>query len=479
MPNNTDAQILVVDDEEKMRNLLKKVLVKQGFSVRTAPNGIDALGKVKENPFDIVIADIRMPEMNGMEVLKAVKEIRPEIYVIIMTAFGSIDSAVEAMKKGAYDYITKPFKMSEISIVVGKAFEEKRLREEVASLRKEVRSKYKFDNIVGKSKVMQDIFDLIRRVSDSKSTVLIYGKSGTGKELVAKAIHYNSPRKDKTFVAVNCSAIPETLLESELFGHVKGSFTGAVATRKGLFEAADGGTIFLDEIGDISPAMQVKLLRVLQEREIRRVGGPETIKVDIRLIAASNQNLEEAVKRGEFRDDLFYRINVISIVLPELKDRQDDIPLLANYFLEKYSQGEKKEIKSISKEAMNLLLNYHWPGNVRELENVIERAIALGNHSEILPGDLPTSISGVVAVVRLGTHQEMQTGGLSPNIRDSEKISAVRETLPENATIEELERDYIARVLKNTKGHKINTARILGIDRRTLYRKLKKYNLEY
>ena len=455
MSNNADAQILVVDDEERMRNLLKKVLTKQGLSVQTSPNGIDALMKVEETPFDVILADIRMPEMNGIEVLKAVKETRPEIYVILMTAFGSIDSAVEAMKKGAYDYITKPFKMEEITIVIKKALEEKGLRKEVASLRNEVRSKYRFDNIIGKSKVMQDVFDLIRRVSNSKSTVLIYGKSGTGKELVAKALHYNSPRKDNPFVAVNCSAIPETLLESELFGHVRGAFTGAIATRKGLFEEANGGTIFLDEIGNVSHAMQIKLLRVLQEREIRRVGGAENIKVDIRLIAASNQNLEEAVSRGEFRDDLYYRLNVITINLPELKDRQDDVSLLANYFLKKYTKEENEKIKSISKEAMNLLLNYNWPGNVRELENVIERAIALGRYEEILPEDIPV------------------------NIINSRMMSALKETLPENATIEELERDYIAKILKKTKGHKINTARILGIDRRTLYRKLKKHSMEY
>ncbi|MEW6614818.1 MAG: sigma-54 dependent transcriptional regulator [Thermodesulfobacteriota bacterium] len=455
MSNNADTQILVVDDEERMLNLLKKVLTKQGLSVQTSPNGIDALRKVEDTPFDIIIADIRMPEINGMEVLKAVKETRPDIYVILMTAFGSIDSAVEAMKKGAYDYITKPFKMDEIILAIKKALEEKRLRKEVASLRNEVRGKYRFDNLVGKSKVMHDVFDLIRRVSNSKSTVLIYGKSGTGKELVAKAVHYNSPRKDNPFVAVNCSAIPETLLESELFGHVKGAFTGAIATRKGLFEEANGGTIFLDEIGNVSLAMQIKLLRVLQEREIRRVGGTENIKVDIRLIAASNQNLEEAVKRGEFRDDLYYRLNVITINLPELKERQDDVSLLANYFLKKYTKEENEKIKSISKEAMNLLLNYNWPGNVRELENVIERAIALGRYEEILPEDLPL------------------------NIRNSQMISVLKETLPENATIEELERDYITKILKKTKGHKINTARILGIDRRTLYRKLKKYSMEY
>jgi len=455
MSSDESAQILVVDDEERMRNLLKKVLAKQGFFVQTACNGIDALRKVEENPFDLIIADIRMPEMNGMGVLDAVKETRPEIYMIIMTAFGSIDSAVEAMKKGAYDYITKPFKMSEISIIAKRALEEKRLREEVASLRKEVRSKYRFDNLIGKSKVMQDTFDLIRRVSNSKSTVLIYGKSGTGKELVAKAVHYNSPRKNKSFVTVNCGAIPETLLESELFGHVRGAFTGAIATRKGLFEEANGGTIFLDEIGNISAAMQIKLLRVLQEREIRRVGGTETIKIDIRLISASNLNLEEAVRKNEFREDLFYRLNVITINLPVLKDRPDDIPLLANYFMDKYSTGEKEGIKTISKAAINILLKHDWPGNVRELENVIERAVALGTHEEILPEDIPEAI------------------------RNTGKRSAEKENLPEDITIKELEKNYISKILKRTMGHKINAAKILGIDRRTLYRKLEKYNMKY
>lgn len=454
MSDNKNAQILVVDDEERMRNLLKKVLMRQYFYVDTASNGIAALRKVEEHPFDIIIADVRMPEMNGMEVLAAVKKTRPDIYMIIMTAFGSIDSAVEAMKKGAYDYITKPFKMSEISMVVEKALEEKRLREEVESLRKEVRTKYKFDNIIGKSKAMQEVFDLIRRVARSASTVLIYGKSGTGKELVAKAVHFNSPRRNKPSVSVNCAAIPDTLLESELFGHVRGAFTGAIATKKGLFEEANGGTVFLDEIGNVSPSMQVKLLRVLQEREIRRVGGTETLKIDIRLMAASNESLEEAVKRGDFREDLFYRLNVITITLPDLKDRQDDILLLANHFLIKYSQGEGR-VKSISREAGNLLLKHDWPGNVRELENVIERAIALGNHEEISVEDLPD------------------------NIRNAGRGPTQNDILSEDVTIKELEKSYISKILKKTRGHKIRAARILGIDRRTLYRKLEKYNIEY
>ncbi|MDY6853404.1 MAG: sigma-54 dependent transcriptional regulator [Thermodesulfobacteriota bacterium] len=455
MVNTADEKILVVEDEVRMRNLLKRILTKQGFSVHTSPNGMDALNKLDEIPFDVIITDIKMPEMNGMELLKTVKETRKDIYIIIMTAFGSIGSAVKAMKEGAYDYITKPFKMDEISIVIKKALEEKRLRYEVESLRKEVSGKYKFDNIIGKSKAMQDVFELIKRVSNSKSTVLICGKSGTGKELVAKAVHYNSPRKNGSFVAVNCGAIPETLLESELFGHVKGAFTGAIATRKGLFEEANGGTIFLDEIGDLSPSMQVKLLRVLQEREIKRVGGTENIKVDIRLIAATHQDLEEALKRGKFREDLFYRLNVITINLPELKKRQDDIPLLANHFLEKYTQDEGDGVTSISKEAMSLLMNYNWQGNVRELENVIERAIALGTHRTILPEDLPA------------------------NIRNGKKLFIIKDTPDEIATISELEKNHIARILEKTRGHKVNTAKILGIGRKTLYRKIKKYKLEY
>ena len=448
-----DGQIIIIEDDEKMLNLLTKVLKKEGYAVVPCLDGIKGLKKLEEKSFDLAITDLRMPQMNGMEVLKGIKEASPDTYVIMMTAFSSIDSAVEAIKKGAYDYISKPFKMDEIGMIIKRALEEKRLRKELASLRQEVSTRYRFTNIIGKSKAMQEVFDLIRRVSASRSTVLIYGKSGTGKELVAKAIHYNSPRKDRPFIAINCSAIQDTLLESELFGHVKGAFTGAISAKKGLLEEVQGGSAFLDEIGEISLSMQVKLLRVLQEREIKRVGSTEITKIDIRLITATNQDLPEKVKKGEFREDFFYRLNVIPIALPELKDRIEDIPLLVDHFLKKHSNQEKGEIKGMAKETMALLLNYVWPGNVRELENVIERAITLGRHQDILPEDLPSHFT------------------------KKESLSLIHDEEKEDMAIEEVEARHIAKILKKTKGNRIEAAGLLGIDRRTLYRKIKKYKL--
>lgn len=448
-----NAHILIIDDEEKMRLLLERVLNKHGAFVETAKDGDEAIRRIESHRYDIVLADIKMPGISGMDVLKTTTALHPESQVIMMTAFGTVDSAVEAMKAGAYHYINKPFKMDELLLIINKALEEKSLRREVQTLRKEVQTKYCFDNIIGKSKAMQGVFDIIRRVADSKSTILIYGQSGTGKELVAKAIHYNSSRRDKPFVTINCSALPETLLESELFGHVKGSFTGAIANKKGLFEEAHQGTIFLDEIGEISPALQVKLLRVLQEKEIKRVGSTTTTVVDIRLIAATNKDLEEEVRLGNFRDDLYYRLSVIPIHLPPLKERPEDIPLLANHFMAKYAAETNSPVKSISKEAMRYLVNYHWPGNVRELENVIERALTLGRSDTILPEDLP------------------------PHIR-TEKPPSTEAEPERDPTLEELEREYIKKILRKVRGHKIEAAKILGIDRRTLYRKEKKYGLK-
>lgn len=447
-----EIQILVVDDEVEMRHLLGKVLAKEGYSVETSPGGANALKKLGNTPCDIVVTDLRMLEMDGIEVLRAIKRARPETTVILMTAFGSIDSAVQAMKEGAYHYITKPFKMEELLILLRRALEERQLRQEVRSLRQEVRSRYQLSHIVGKGQAMQEVFELIRKVSGSKSTVLLRGESGTGKELVAGAIHDNSPRKDRPFIAVNCSALPEALLESELFGHVKGAFTGAVACKKGLFEEAQSGTIFLDEICDISVAVQAKLLRAIQEGEIKPVGGVKSIQVDSRLIAATNQNLEEAIRRGKFREDLFYRLNVVSITLPPLRERPEDIPLLAYHFLKKYARQVQREILGIDPEALDLLLGYPWPGNVRELENAIERAIVLGQNPRILAADLPPSVT-------------------------AEKIGLLKRALKEEVTLAELEREYIDQVLKKTKGHRSLAAKILGIDRRTLYRKGKKYDL--
>ena len=373
-----DARVLVVDDEERVRKLLTRLLQEEGHRVRAASSGREALEALEGEAYDLVLTDLTMPGMSGMDLLSEIREKWPEMSVILITAFGTVESAVEAMHKGAFHYITKPFKLDEVRIFTQRALQEGRTRRELAALRREVHQKFEYANIIGKSKAMRDVFSLIERVAPSNSTVLIQGKSGTGKELVAKAIHYNSPRRRSPFVPINCGAIAETLLESELFGHVKGAFTGAIANKKGIFEEAQGGTIFLDEIADTSPGMQVKLLRVLQEREIRRVGGNDTIKVDVRLIASTNRNLAEAVRERDFREDFYYRLNVIPLILPPLRDRPEDIPLLARRFLAGFAAEAGSEVTGISTEAMRALMHYAWPGNIRELENVIERAVTLG-----------------------------------------------------------------------------------------------------
>jgi two-component system response regulator AtoC len=444
-------RILVVDDEEQMRDLLTKILERKGYQVSVCGNGVEALAILEKEPMDLVVTDVRMPGLNGMEALRAIKELNPEIVVLIMTAFGSIDQAVQAVKDGAYDYINKPFKIDEMLLTIEKALDERYLRHEVSTLRQELRTRYHFENLIGKSRAMQDVFGLIEQVAGSRSTVMIYGKSGTGKELVAKAVHYNSPRSSKAFVAVNCAAIPAELLESELFGHEKGSFTGAIATKVGKFELATGGTLFLDEIGSMRLDLQAKILRALQEREVERVGGTRTIKIDVRVVAATNRDLKKAVDEGAFREDLYYRLNVVPITLPDLTDRQEDVPLLANHFVQKFAQESNPAIREISKEAMAVLMSHTWPGNVRELENVIERAVTLGRGPAILPGDLPSHL----------------TGGANPLDR----------AMAKEATLEDLERDYIAMTLRRTKGHQIRAASILGIDRRTLYRKIRRYGL--
>jgi two-component system, NtrC family, response regulator AtoC len=452
----TTGEILVVDDDARMRELIVKVLAREGYSVRPLPRGQEVLQTLEDEPADLVISDIRMPEMDGLALLQEVKRVAPETSVLMMTAFGSIDTAVQAIKAGACDYLTKPFKNDELTVVVRRVMEERHLRAEVRALREEVRTKYNFSNILGKSKPMLDLFALITKVAGSRSTVLIQGKSGTGKELVAKAIHYNSPRRARPLVTINCGAIPKDLLESELFGHLKGAFTGAIANKRGLFEEADGGSLFLDEISELSPELQVKLLRVLQEREMRRVGDTRTISVDVRLIAATNRDLAQAVKEGLFREDLYYRLNVIPIVLPDLKDRTEDIPVLATHFLMKYAKEADPPIEGISKDAMRLLLEYEWPGNVRELENVIERAVILGHGPQILPEDLPAHLR------TRQTSVPRQSQGASP----------------QRPTLEEMERDYIATILRETRWHQIQAAHILGIDRRTLYRKIRAYGFQ-
>ncbi|HSB07606.1 MAG TPA: sigma-54 dependent transcriptional regulator [Thermodesulfobacteriota bacterium] len=443
-------KILVVDDEAPVRELLKRGLSPLGnFSVEVASNGSEAVEKIERDIFDLVLTDLMMPEMDGMELLKTIKGTRPEVMVIMMTAHGSIETAVEAMKIGANDYITKPIDFNELLIHISKAQKESLVLKENRLLRLEVKKKFEFDKIVGKSKRMQEIFSLIEKVAPSNSTVLIYGGSGTGKELVAKAIHYHSPRADKPFIPFNCSAIPETLVESELFGHAKGAFTGAVQTKKGLLEEAEGGTLFLDEIATIQPSVQVKLLRVLQEKEIMRVGSSERIKIDVRMIAATNENLEANMRHGKFREDLFYRLHVFPIFLPHLKDRKEDIPLLAYHFLELFSQETMKGLKGISKEAMSILMEYDWPGNVRELENVIERAVIMAEQDCLVPGDLPRNLL-------------------------EESSNLVKRGAKVHKSLDEIKAEYIQEILKETHGNKRIAAEILKVNPRTLYRFEKK-----
>lgn len=443
-------KILVVDDEAPVRDMIQKGLLQMGgYNVEVAQNGLEALEKVEKDIFDLVVTDLKMPEMDGLELLKTIKGTRPEIMVILLTAFGSIETAVEAMKFGANDYITKPVDLNELLTHVSKAQKENLLIKENRLLRSEVRKKFEFNNIIGKSKKMQEIFSLIEKVALGNSTVMIYGGSGTGKELVAKAIHYNSPRSDRPFIPFNCGAIPETLVESELFGHTKGAFTGAVQMKKGLFEEANGGTLFLDEISTILPSVQVKLLRVLQEKEVMKVGSTERTRIDVRMIAATNENLEENMKKGKFREDLFYRLHVFPIFLPDLKERKEDIPLLAYHFLEAYSKEAKKEIKGISKEAIKLLLDYQWPGNVRELENTIERAVIMTDQDHLIPSDFPRDLmEGISEMIKRG--------------------------VKDRKSLDDIKSEYMKEVLKEVGGNKRIAAEILRVNPRTLYRFEKK-----
>jgi DNA-binding NtrC family response regulator len=446
---NEAGTILVVDDESDMRTLLKDVLEERGHRVAVAANGREALKTLAEEECSVVLTDLRMKEMPGIELLAEVKRTYPDTNVILMTAFGSVESAIEAMKQGAYDYLTKPVKTDELILVAEKALREAALRREVNSLRREVHREYSFHQILGKSKPMREVFDLIRRVADSPTNVLITGESGTGKELVAKAIHYNSERRDAPFVPVNCAAIPEALLESELFGHMRGAFTDAKTDKRGLFEEAQKGTLFLDEISELPLMLQAKLLRAIQEREIRRVGATRAVPVDVRIIAATNLTLTEEVKAKRFREDLYYRLNVIEIRLPPLRERREDIPLLVETFLRRSAEASHKALRGMSESALALLADYAWPGNVRELENVIERAVTLARGEKIVPEDLPPAIQGA---------------------RGDRKVidEAAERILP----LQEVEKEYILRILEKTGGNKYQAAQTLGIDRKTLYRKL-------
>ncbi len=457
------SKILLIEDDETMRDGMSQILRKAGHEVADVPNGPAGVELCREETFDLVITDFKMSkEMNGLEVLDQVKSIDEDIDAILITAYGSIDMAVEAMRKGAADYVTKPFSPGEFSIRVEKVLKfrearqaEARLGEENKYLREEIDIQYNFGEIVGSSENMLRVFEKIQKVARSNSSVLIYGESGTGKELVARAIHFQSDRKDRPFVKVNCGALAEGVLESELFGHERGSFTGAMKRRHGRFELADKGSIFLDEIGDVPPATQVKLLRVLQERELERVGGEETIKVDVRVITATNKNLMAMMEKEEFREDLYYRLNIIPMELPPLRERLEDIPMLVEHFLGKKSSQLNKELPSVSEGAMQELMNYSWPGNVRELENVIERAVVLCEREEIGLNDLP---------ILLGDPTKTT-------------LRLLQEDLPLVEALEDLERQLIARALEKSKGVKTEAARILGLKTSALYYKLEKYGM--
>ena len=455
-------KILVADDEQSMREFLDIMLKKEGYKVSLASNGEEVAKLVDNDLFDLVLLDIRMPKLDGISALKKIKSNAPETIVIMITAYASADTAIKAMKEGAYDYITKPFKVEEIKLIIKNALEKKNLQKENILLKQVVRDRFHFGNIIGQSPKMVALYDLLEKVSPTKTNILITGESGTGKELVAKAIHYNSPRKEKPFVTLNCGAIPESLIESELFGHMKGAFTDAIATKKGLFEVADEGTIFLDEISELPLLMQVKLLRVLQDREFKRVGGTEDIRVDVRIIAATNKDLEEAVKEKRFREDLFYRLNVIQIKLPPLRDRKEDIQTLANHFLKKYSQELSKAISKISPEALQILLNYEYPGNVRELQNIIERAVALEGSEELTPHNLSSYLSEQPLLKKGPIDIEIPSEGI-----DLEKI------------VEDLERSLLLKALDRTKGIKKKAAELLHINFRSMRYRLEKYGLNH
>jgi DNA-binding NtrC family response regulator len=453
-------RILIVDDEEINREFLQEVLTHQGYDVKTAANGLIALELLRREAFHAVLSDLKMPELSGVDLIRQLKEVAPFTIGIIFTGYATIETAVEAIKAGAYDYVTKPFRLEEILLVLQRALEFQRLHYENISLRKQLKAKYKFENIISDNDKMQSVFEIVEKVSDADSTVLIYGESGTGKELIARAIHYNSYRQDKPLIPINCGAIPGELLESELFGYEKGAFTGATALRLGRFELANGGTVFLDEIGEMSPALQVKILRVLQEREFERVGGTRTIKVDVRIIAATNKNLEELVANNRFREDLFYRLNVIPIYLPPLRERKSDIPLLVMHFIERFNAEKRRHIEGVSPEALDRLMQYHWPGNVRELENLIERITILKGQGFIAPDDLPEKLVPTFA------------NGIVP------KVDIPSDGLDFDDAVQTFERQLLTKALERTHGVKAKAAELLHMNRTTLVEKVKKLRLE-
>ncbi len=455
-------RILVVDDEESIREFLNIMLKKEGYDVTCVEDGQKADEILKKKSFELVISDLQMPHITGLELLKIVKDNYPNTLFMLITAFGTTETAVEAMKNGAYDYITKPFKLDEVRINIANALKSKTLENENISLKRELTKEFSFQNLVGNSPAMHQVYDLVKRVSDSPTNVLITGESGTGKEMVAKAIHYNGILKEKPFISVNCGAIPESLMESEMFGHKKGSFTGAIADKPGLFEAADGGTLFLDEVGELPLTIQVKMLRSIQERVIRRVGSNDDTHVTVRLIAATNRDLEEMVKAGTFRQDLYYRLNVIQIRTPSLRERKDDVAILAKHFLKKYNERLSKTISGISQEALAVLKGYDYPGNVRELENIIERTVALEAGASILPESLPPFVK--------------TTSGRREMV-SSEGIEITEEGVDLDKIIGQIEKELIVKAIHAANGVKKRAAKLLGITFRSMRYRVEKYNL--
>lgn len=456
------GRILIVDDDQEMRSLLEDFFTQEGYDALTAASASEALTALtpggylapekEDGNLDLIISDIKMPHLDGLAFTERLQKLRPEIPVILITAFGSIETAINAMKNGAFDYIVKPFKLAEMSVNVGRAMEFRKLQKDNTALRDEVKKSWNIGNVIGKSAAMKSVFDLVSRVSQATANVLVTGESGTGKEMVARAIHQQGPRSQKPFIAINCTAIPESLLESELFGHGKGSFTGAVARKKGLFEEAEGGTLFLDEIGDMNVLLQSKLLRVIQEKKIRAVGENVDHPINVRIIAATHKDLKSAIKDGRFREDLYYRLSVIPIMIPPLRHRQEDIPILADYFLKKYSATNLSSVRGFTKRAISKLMSLKWEGNVRELENVIERAVVLCTGALIDEADIP-----------------------SPETANPETFFG--NATGDFPTLEHLERRYIEMILEKTGGRKDKASQILGINRRTLYRKGIEYGM--